>query len=122
MDLLENLFPADNFTLVLVIIGLLLIGAFMNGVFGKRLGKDAVRLMALSAIGISFLASLLAFLMLSHQGGEGHEGTQVFKFVAWRWFDVSTQGGFATTTLDVAFIVDHLSAVMMLIITGVGFL
>jgi NADH-quinone oxidoreductase subunit L len=122
MDLLENLFPADNFTLAAIIIGLPLIGAFINGVFGKRLGKDAVRLMALSAIGISFLGSLLAFLMLSRQGGGAHEGPEMFKFVAWRWFDVSTQGGFGTTSLDVAFIVDHLSSVMMLIITGVGFL
>src|SRR5262249_26043359 len=82
--------------------------------------KDAVRLMALTAIGISFLASLLAFFMLSRKGGEGHE--EVFKFVAWRWFDVSIQNGFGTTSLDVAFMVDHLSAVMMLIITCVGFL
>ena len=44
----------------------------VNGVFGKRLGKDAVRLMALTALGVSFLASLLAFGMLwytSHAGG-----------------------------------------------------
>jgi NADH-quinone oxidoreductase subunit L len=124
MDLLENLFPAENFSLVPIILGLPLIGAFVNGVFGKRLGKDAVRLMALVAIGISFLASLTAFLMLVHQsGGEGHEGgTEAFRYVAWRWFDVSTQGGFGTTSLDVAFMIDHLSAVMMLVITGVGFL
>src|SRR5215471_11995735 len=123
MDLLENLFPAENFTLVAVILGLPLLGAFVNGVFGKRLGKDAVRLMALAAIGVSFLASLLAFFMLMRQGGEGHEGGhEVFRFVAWRWFDISTQGGFGNYGLDVAFIVDHLSAVMMLIITGVGFL
>jgi NADH-quinone oxidoreductase subunit L len=123
MDLLENLFPADDFTLVPIILGLPLVGAFINGIFGKRLGKDAVRLMALSAIGISFLASLLAFAMLVHQsGGEGHEGAEVFKFVAWRWFDVSTQSGSGTTSLDVAFMIDHLSAVMMLVITGVGFL
>jgi NADH-quinone oxidoreductase subunit L len=40
------------------------LGAFVNGVFGKRLGKEAVRLMALSAIGGAFLASVLTFLVL----------------------------------------------------------
>ncbi|HKQ68976.1 MAG TPA: hypothetical protein VJT73_06545, partial [Polyangiaceae bacterium] len=68
MELLKNLFPEQNFTLVAIILGLPALGAFVNGVFGKRLGKDAVRLMALSAIGISFLASLLAFAMLVAAG------------------------------------------------------
>jgi NADH-quinone oxidoreductase subunit L len=121
MDLLKNIFPADNFTLIAFILALPAIGAFVNGVFGKRLGKDAVRLMALVAMGGSFLGSLLAFAMLR---GEGHGGEEVlqFKWNAWHWLDVSTGGGFGTAPIDVAFIVDHLSVVMMLIITGVGFL
>ena len=53
-----------NFTLLAVILLLPALGAFVNGVFGKRLGKEAVRLMALAAIGGSFVASLIAFAML----------------------------------------------------------
>ena len=121
MDLLDNIFPRENFTLVAVILGLPLLGAFVNGVFGKRLGKDAVRLMALAAIGGSFLASLAAFALLaraSHAQNAIHE----FKFTAWRWIEVSTSHGFGTAPIEVAFIVDRLSSMMMLIITGVGFL
>src|SRR5690606_34291805 len=60
---LTQLFPADNFVLLGVILALPLIGAFVNGVFGKRLGREAVTLMALSAVGLSFVASLVAFFM-----------------------------------------------------------
>ena len=132
MELLSNLFPPQNFTLVAAILGLPALGAFVNGVFGKRLGKDAVRLMALSAIGGSFLASLVAFAMLvgfGRQAGHGEHGAhaavdvvQELKFTAWHWFDVSTSGGFGSAPIEVAFVIDRLSAVMMLIITGVGFL
>jgi NADH-quinone oxidoreductase subunit L len=128
MELLTNIFPPHNFTLVAVILGLPALGAFINGVFGKRLGKDGVRFMALSAIGGAFLASILTFVMLVKLGPSGHgdhgaaEGITRFKFTAWHWFDVSTQGGFGTAPIEVAFTIDHLSAVMMLIITGIGFL
>src|SRR6185503_16617495 len=90
---------------------------------GKRLGKHAVRLMALAAIGGSFLASLLAFAMLV-SAGRAPEGQAVyqFQFTGWHWFDLSVGGGMGSAPLDVAFIVDRLSSVMMLIITGVGFL
>jgi NADH-quinone oxidoreductase subunit L len=130
MELLSNIFPPQNFTLIAVILGLPALGAFVNGVFGKRLGKDAVRLMALAAIGGSFVASLIAFAMLVAFGRQGHgehgahaaEGIQQLKFTAWHWLDVSTQGGFGSAPIEVAFTIDRLSSVMMLIITGVGFL
>src|SRR3954470_9966436 len=117
MEILNNIFPATNFTLVAFILGLPALGAFINGVFGKRLGKDAVRLMALAAIGGAFVCSILAFFMLVSAGhapeGHEHEAVNQFKFVAWHWLDLSTEGGFGSSSLDVAFIVDHLSAVMM---------
>ena len=49
MEALQKIFPADDFALLLLVIGMPLLGAFVNGVFGKRLGKDAVRLMALAS-------------------------------------------------------------------------
>src|ERR1041384_1606572 len=124
MDLLKNIFPADNFTLVAVILGLPLLGAFVNGVFGKRIGKEGVSLMALSAMGGAFAASLVAFAMLVSAGRGAHEQEVVeeFRFTAWHWLDVSTGRGFGSAALEVGFIVDHLSSVMMLIVTGVGFL
>ena len=84
MDALQKIFPASNFALLLLIIGMPLLGAFVNGVFGKRLGKDAVRLMALSALAISFLGSVLAFVMLYAAQAGGEEPAR-FVWHGWEW-------------------------------------
>src|SRR5260221_11256100 len=116
MDELFKAFPAQNLTLVVVILGLPALGAFVNGVFGKRLGKEGVRLMALAAIGGSFLASLIAFAMLVHANrvpeGHAHAAIHELKFTAWHWLDLSTSNGFGSASIDVAFVIDHLSSVM----------
>ncbi|HOT12342.1 MAG TPA: NADH-quinone oxidoreductase subunit L, partial [Polyangiaceae bacterium] len=124
MESLLSLFPnpEDNFPLIAVILGLPLMGALINGIFGKRLGPEGVRTMALSAVGGSFLASLAAFLLLyarvQQASASLSEGAAVphVKFVwnAWRWLALET------TSIDVVFAIDSLSATMMLVVTGVG--
>ena len=95
MHAFEKIFPADDFALLAVILAMPLLGAFVNGIFGKRLGRDAVRLMALSALGISFLGSVLAFCLLhaAQTGGEGG-GEEAARFVwhAWEWMGLSRAG------------------------------
>jgi NADH-quinone oxidoreductase subunit L len=114
VEALHSQFPPKDFALLAVVLLLPAIGAFVNGVFGKRLGKEAVRLMALSAIGGAFLASVLAFLLLPHEGGR-------LSWTAWRWMGVTGQLG-QTIPVDVKFSIDAMSATMMLVVTGVGFL
>ncbi|MEZ4300363.1 MAG: NADH-quinone oxidoreductase subunit L [Polyangiaceae bacterium] len=114
MEVLHHQFPANDFALLAIVLLLPAIGAFVNGIFGKRLGKSAVRLMALSAIGGAFLASLLTFLLLPHDGGR-------LSWLAWRWMSVNGQSG-NLVPIDVKFSVDAMSATMMLVVTGVGFL
>jgi NADH-quinone oxidoreductase subunit L len=116
VEALKAQFPAGNFTLLAIVLLLPALGAFVNGVFGKRLGKKGVRLMALSAIGGAFLASVVTFLLLPH----GEEGGRL-TWTAWRWFSVSGRMQQAVP-IDVAFSVDAMSATMMLVVTGVGFL
>ena len=119
MEALKSQFPATNFTLLALVLALPALGAFVNGVFGKRLGKQGVRLMALAAIGGSFIASLATFLCLPH-GAEGEQTTRL-SWTAWRWFSIT--GRFQQPVpIDVAFSVDAMSATMMLVVTGVGFL
>ncbi|UQA56027.1 NADH-quinone oxidoreductase subunit L [Polyangium aurulentum] len=113
MEALRTLFPAQSFALLAVVLGLPLLGAFVNGVFGKRLGKDGVRLMALSALGGAFLASVATFLLLP-KGGH-------LAWTAWRWFTLTGRMG-QSIPIEVAFSVDGMSATMMLVVTGVGFL
>lgn len=113
MEALRSLFPASDFTLLAVVLALPALGALVNGLFGKRIGKDGVRLMALAALGGAFLASALTFLMLPHEGK--------LTWTAWRWLSIQGRMG-QSIPLDVSFGVDALSATMMLVITGVGFL
>jgi NADH-quinone oxidoreductase subunit L len=130
MEALSKIFPANDFALLPVILGMPLLGAFINGVFGKRLGKEAVKLMALSAIGVSFLASLLAFFLL-FEAQHGGEGAARFMWRGWEWIGLSRAGeasfinagaGTSLIRLDVAFSLDALNATMALIVTGIGFL
>src|SRR5688572_32811892 len=118
MDALRAIFPADDFALLLVIIGLPLIGAFVNGVFGKRAGKEAVTLMALSAIGVSFLASIAAFVMLK-DAQTAEQGAR-FVWKGWEWVRLSMFKEAGQVPVEVAFSIDALSGAMALIVTGVG--
>ncbi len=123
---LAAFFPNNNFSLIGVILALPLIGAFINGVWGARLGKPAVRLMALSSVGLSFIASLFAFCALhraSEAMGHGeHQGAARLSWLAWEW--MHTNGGqfLQTVPVELKFSIDALSGVMMLVVTGVGFL
>ncbi len=124
-----SLFSANDYTLIAVILGMPLLGAFINGVWGKQLGKPAVRLMALTAVGMSFLAAVATFIDLSHlanSGGGGEKAGEAehVKLVwnAWEWMHTTGGSSGANVPIDVKFSVDALSGVMMLIITGVGFL
>ncbi len=88
------------------------IGAFINGLFGYRFTKTAVHTVAITAIGLSFLFSLYAFFQLL--GLPPH--ARVIEETVYSW--IST-GNFS---VNVAFLLDPLSAVMLLVVTGVGFL
>ncbi|MBW2459400.1 MAG: NADH-quinone oxidoreductase subunit L, partial [Deltaproteobacteria bacterium] len=121
MSILRQQFPADDFALLALVLALPLIGAFVNGVFGKRLGKEGVRLMALAAVGGSFLLSLVVFAAVADAPVPAEGPGARLTWTAWEWFTVT--GRMRTeVSLDVAFSVDALSATMALVVTGVGFL
>ena len=115
LSLIKQQFPAHDFTILAVILLLPAFGAVLNGLFGKRMGKDAVRLTALAAIGGSFVLSLVTFIVVA---SEEHGRVA---WTAWRWFSVTGRMR-NDIGIDVAFSVDGLSAMMLLVVTGVGFL
>jgi NADH-quinone oxidoreductase subunit L len=117
-----SVFPANDYVLIAVILGMPLLGAFVNGIWGQRLGKQAVRLMALVAVGASFVASVIAFVGLADLA-EQQKGEHV-KLVwnAWEWMHTTGGPSGASVPIEVKFSIDQLSGVMMLIVTGVGFL
>ena len=87
-----------------------LIGALLNGLFGRKLPQKLVSGIALFFTGASFLVALAhAWVLVSSPYAmlETKYGTWI------------TVGQFHA---DFALLVDHLSLIMMLVVTGVGFL
>jgi NADH-quinone oxidoreductase subunit L len=117
-----SLFPPGDFSLIAVILALPLVGAFVNGIWGRRLGKRAVRLMALAAIGGSFIAATFAFAALhTYVDAEHHEHVKL-AWTAWSWMHTNGGRDAGTIPIDLRFSIDALSGVMLLVVTGVGFL
>src|SRR5437762_7370070 len=89
-----------------------LIGATTNVVLGKRLPKNVISLVAAGSIALSFAISLrLFFAML----GLGESELPVLR----NYFTWIQAGQFQA---QFGFMLDHLSGLMILIVTGVGFL
>lgn len=87
------------------------IGVLFHILLGPRVGKAAVSFVAPGVVGAAFAVSLVAFAHI----WSGPPGL-VLHQVLWSWLPVGA--------LDVAFAlrVDALTAVMILVVTGVGFL
>ena len=86
-----------------------LLGFLLNGLFGKRLPKSAVSLIACGSV----LASLL-WVLKSLNGLGSLETTYFEHYFTW------IQSG--TLNISIDFAVDRLTAVMLMVVTGVGFL
>jgi NADH-quinone oxidoreductase subunit L len=121
MDALLSLFPKNDLTLLAFIVLLPLLGAFVNGVFGKRLGREAVTLMGLGSVGASFILSVASFLILRSAQGESEQPVRL-AWQGWKWLELSLPQDRGQVALSVGFSLDALSATMSLVVTGVGFL
>jgi NADH-quinone oxidoreductase subunit L len=96
------------------IVFLPLLGAIVNGLLGakiqKSMGKGAIGLIACAPVVIAFGLSVWAFFILV-----GLEPEKRFLIDnLYRWIDLGA------LKVDMAFMVDPLSAVMILIVTGIG--
>src|SRR5262245_32599043 len=104
MESLFALFPKNDSTLLGFIVLLPLVGAFVNGVFGKRLGREAVTLMGLSSIAGSFLMSVAAFFMLRELQTAAPEEAARLAWSGWEWvrLSLSGQGGEAVVSVGLS--------------------
>jgi len=89
-----------------------LVGFLLNGFFGRRLGKSAVGIVACGSVGLSLLASLAAVAELLALPQEARRVTQVMA----PWI------GAGNFQADWGLLLDPLSSVMILVVSGVGFL
>jgi NADH-quinone oxidoreductase subunit L len=97
-------------------------GFAINGLFGKRMPKAMVGTIAAGAVLISFIFAAGAVYQLSQL--PEHDRTHVVKVYEWiNAGPATTTSGQATRfVVDWSFMLDPLSSVMVLVVTGIGFL
>lgn len=101
-----------NFDIPIIILILLpLIGFLINFSLGNKMPKSLVSIIGCGTILVSFAISVWGFFLLA-----GSESTTQFNLTLFNWISA------AKFSVDFSFLVDHLSIIMLLIITGVGFL
>ncbi|MBI5509434.1 MAG: NADH-quinone oxidoreductase subunit L [Deltaproteobacteria bacterium] len=98
-------------SLIPLVVLLPLFGAIANGLFGHRLPRPFVSFVACGVVFVSFLLSVWAFVAL-----HGDPSTTGLKNTLYTWF------ASGNARVEVTFLVDRLSSVMILVVTGVGFL
>jgi NADH-quinone oxidoreductase subunit L len=89
-----------------------LLGFLLNGFFGRRIGKSAVGSVACGSVGLSLVASVAAVAELMALPQEARRVIQV----------VAPWIGAGNFQADWGLLLDPLSAVMILVVSGVGFL
>src|SRR2546425_6395674 len=98
------------------------IGFVINGLFGKRMPKTAVGVIACGAVLISFIFSAGAvFQLLQLDGAHRSHTVKVYE-----WMNAglahTSEGPLARFQVDWGFLLDPLSSIMVLVVTRVGFL
>ena len=105
-----------------LIIALPLAGALLSGLLGRILGRANTNLIACAAVGGSFVISLLAFLAVNERTAtlQTPFSDEPVRFALGHDFGTWFAVGAFRAQFGLA--LDHLSAVMALVVTGVGFL
>jgi NADH-quinone oxidoreductase subunit L len=91
-----------------------LLGAAINGLFGRRFGKPIVNAVAIGSVLLSFLWVLKVLAGLGMFGANAPTEPHIERYFTW----------IASGNLNIGFdlMVDRLSAVMLMVVTGVGLL
>ena len=103
-------FYANQFYLLGLIVLFPLIGALINGLLGSRLPEKAVDWIANTAVLLSFFTSIASVVTLWNDPAER------LTYTVYPWIYAGE------LSVDIAFLLDPLSAIMILVVTGVGFL
>ncbi len=115
---METLYADEFYFLGLIVLAPLL-GAIINGLLGSRLPRKVVDWVACGAMAFSFVFALISLQGLVNHGAN-YDGEDGFgphlTYTVYQWiFSGDLQA-------DIAFLFDPLTAVMVLVITGVGLL
>lgn len=100
---------------LLWIVLLPLLGAAINGIAGKSASKQAVSAVAVGSVFVAFLLSLVGFGFLLNAG---EEGPQRIVYDVYEWFSIDVRG--IDVPVRVRFVMDHLSGIMTVMVTGIA--
>src|SRR4051812_16263473 len=81
----------------------------INGLFGRVLKKTS-GIIAVVLVGVTFLLSVLAFIDIANRP----EHSPAFQYTLYTWIP---SGDFH---VNIAFMVDQLTVIMLIVVTGVG--
>ncbi|MEM7034757.1 MAG: NADH-quinone oxidoreductase subunit L [Chloroflexota bacterium] len=98
--------------LIWLVIAFPIVGVLINGLLGRRLGRGVVQIVGPLAVLAAFLVGVSSLLELMGRAPEAR--TETVKL--WSWVTIGD------LQIDINLLVDPLSMMMVLIITGVGFL
>ncbi len=114
MNTFEFIGVSKEFALFLIVL-LPLAGAFANGILGKGMSKQAVGTIGVGSVALAFALALACFLHLTVGGPAASINTHLYD-----WFTLNL--GSQTIPVRVEFVMDSLSGMMTLMVTGVGLL
>ncbi len=101
--------------ILLPIVLLPILGALYNGLMGHRVDKGVVTAVAVGSVFGSFLLALVGFgsLLAAEEGVEPRLVHDVYE-----WFSITVGG--SDVPIRVRFVMDHLSGIMTVMVTGIG--
>lgn len=106
--------------IILLIPVLPFLGFLINGLLRKRLSKSMIGIIGCGTLLASFILSIMVFMRVDEISGEQISASaRILGNPVYHYFDFINIG---TLNIPFAFQVDQLTAVFLLIITGVGFL
>lgn len=97
-----------------LVLGIPLAGSLINMALGPHLGRRVVNLVGTLSILAAFIVSIVVFALILSAHGDAQSVTAHL----WTWLDLSPAG----PMIGVDVTLDPLSGLMLLVITGVGFL
>ncbi len=95
-----------------LVIAIPVIGALLSGLFGRRLGRAFVSVVGPGAVGAAFVLGVLVTIRLLDLPPEG----RAVSVMLWDWISIGSM------RVGVTLLADPLSLLMVLVVTGVGFL
>jgi NADH-quinone oxidoreductase subunit L len=91
-----------------------LFGAIIAGLFGRQIGRRGAHLVTIAGVALSCALSFYVLYQLVWGGAP------VFNQNIYNWFTIGNQGPHADISANIGFLIDRLSAMMMVVVTFVS--